>query len=110
MAKRETITLVDDLDGSTADEQIEFALDGKSYEIDLSAANSARLREALAPYVSAARRITGRQRAGGRGVARPSSDREQNKAIREWAQQQGMTISERGRIPAHILEAYERSH
>jgi nucleoid-associated protein Lsr2 len=109
VAKRETITLVDDLDGGTADEQIEFALDGKSYEIDLSAANSARLREALAPYVSAARRITGRRR-GSSAPSRPSSDREQNKAIREWAEQQGMTISERGRIPAHILEAYHRSH
>jgi hypothetical protein len=112
VAKQTTVTLVDDLDGSTADEQVEFAMDGKSYEIDLSAANSAKLREALAPFVSAARRTGGRRRstAGTATAARPSTDREQNQAIREWAQQQGMKISERGRIPSNVLEAYHKSH
>jgi hypothetical protein len=111
VAKQTTVTLVDDLDGSTADEQVEFAMDGKSYEIDLSAANSARLREALAPFVSAARRTGGRRRSSaGATASRPSTDREQNQAIREWAQQQGMKISERGRIPSNVLEAYHKSH
>ncbi|MHA6625601.1 histone-like nucleoid-structuring protein Lsr2 [Pseudonocardia sichuanensis] len=111
MAKQTTVTLVDDLDGSTADEQVEFAMDGKSYEIDLSAANSAKLREALAPFVSAARRTGGRRRStASTAAARPSTDREQNQAIREWAQQQGMKISERGRIPSNVLEAYHKSH
>lgn len=111
MAKQTTVTLVDDLDGSTADEQVEFAVDGKAYEIDLSAANGARLREALAPFISAARRATGR-RASSRPAApsRPSTDREQNQAIREWAQAQGMKISERGRIPSNVLEAYHQNH
>ncbi len=111
MAKQTTVTLVDDLDGSTAEEQVEFTMDGRSYEIDLSAANSARLREALAPFVSAARRTSGRRRSTASTVtARPSTDREQNQAIREWAQQQGMKISERGRIPSNVLEAYHQSH
>ncbi|HYH31429.1 MAG TPA: Lsr2 family protein [Pseudonocardia sp.] len=113
MATKTTVTLVDDLDGSTADEQVEFAMDGKSYEIDLSAANSARLREALAPFVSAARRTSGRRRSAAAArpaAARPSTDREQNQAIREWAQQQGMKISERGRIPSNVLEAYHQNH
>jgi hypothetical protein len=111
VAKQTTVMLVDDLDGSEADEQVEFAVDGKAYEIDLSAANSARLREALAPFISAARRSTGRRRSGGSPApSRPSTDREQNQAIREWAQQQGMKISERGRIPSNVLEAYHRSH
>jgi hypothetical protein len=113
VATKTTVTLVDDLDGSTADEQVEFAMDGKSYEIDLSAANSARLREALAPFVTAARRAGGRRRPSARPAAaasRPSTDREQNQAIREWAQQQGMKISERGRIPSNVLEAYHQSH
>ena len=109
MAKQTTVTLVDDLDGSVADEQVEFAMDGKSYEIDLSATNSARLRDALAPFVSAARRTSGRRRSGGAVVtARPSTDREQNQAIREWAQAEGMKISERGRIPSNVLEAYHQ--
>ena len=100
MAKQTTVTLVDDLDGSEADEQVEFAVDGKAYEIDLSAANSARLREALAPFISAARRTGGRAAFGRqRRPVRPSTDREQNQAIREWAAQQGMKISERGPHP-----------
>ena len=111
MAKQTTVTLVDDLDGSTADEQVEFAMDGRSYEIDLSSANSAKLRDALAPFISAARRTGGRRRSGGAvATARPSTDREQNQAIREWAQAQGMKISERGRIPSNVLEAYHKAH
>src|SRR5688572_28642210 len=106
MAKQTIVTLVDDLDGSEAEEQVEFAVDGKSYEIDLSSSNSKKLREALAPFVAAARRAGGsRRRSSGSATAasRPTVDREQNQAIREWAQQQGMKISERGRIPASVL-------
>lgn len=111
MAKQTTVTLVDDLDGSEADEQVEFAVDGRSYEIDLSSANVERLREALAPFISAARRSSGRRRSTATAApARAATDREQNQAIREWAQQQGMKISERGRIPSNVLEAYHQSH
>jgi hypothetical protein len=110
VAKQETVTLVDDLDGSAADEQVEFAVDGRSYEIDLSAANIARLREALAPFISAARRTGGRRGSGGSPApSRPAADREQNQAIREWAQRQGMKIAERGRIPANVLDAYHQA-
>ncbi|QJY48342.1 histone-like nucleoid-structuring protein Lsr2 [Pseudonocardia broussonetiae] len=113
MAKHTTVTLVDDIDGSEADESVEFAIDGKSYEIDLSTANSSRLRDALAPFVSAARRAGGRRSSGGSATSapsRPSTDREQNQAIREWAVAQGMKISERGRIPSNVLEAYHQNH
>src|SRR6185312_17504801 len=92
VAKQTTVILVDDLDGSEAAEQVEFGVDGRSYQIDLSAANSAKLRDALAPFVSAARRAGGRRRSGAAPVSRPSTDREQNQAIREWAQEQGMKI------------------
>jgi len=114
VAKQTTVTLIDDLDGSPADEQVEFAVDGKSYAIDLSSANGAKLRDALAPFVSAARRAAGGGRrssgAGGPATSRPTVDREQNQAIREWAQRQGMKISERGRIPSNVLEAYHDTH
>lgn len=111
MAKKTTVTLVDDLDGSQAEEQVMFAVDGRTYEIDLSAANVARLRDALAPFISAARR-TGARRgsASTAAVPRQTTDREQNQAIREWAGQQGMKISERGRIPSNVLDAYHRNH
>lgn len=111
MAKQTTVTLVDDLDGGPADEQIEFSLDGRSYEIDLSEANSAKLRDALAPFISAARRSTGRRGAATAAApSRPAADRARNQAIREWAQQQGMKISERGRIPSNVLDAYHAAH
>jgi hypothetical protein len=111
VAKQTTITLLDDLDGSVAAEQIEFSVDGKSYEIDLSAANIERLRTALAAYISAARRTGGGRRAAASGPApRATSDREQNQAIREWAIAQGMKVSERGRIPTNVLTAYHSAH
>ena len=111
MAKQTTITLVDDLDGGTAAEQIEFSVDGKSYEIDLSTANVERLRTALAPFVSAARRIGAKRGAAASPApGRATSDREQNQAIREWALAQGMKVSERGRIPSNVLTAYHSTH
>lgn len=111
MATQTTVMLVDDLDGSEADEQVQFMVDGKTYEIDLSSRNSKKLRDALAPFVAAARRSGGRARSRAGGTAsRGTSDREQNQAIREWAQQQGLQISERGRIPASVLEAYQAAH
>ena len=110
MAKQTTVILVDDLDGSEAAEQVEFGVDGRSYEIDLSAANSAKLREALAPFISAARRAGGRRSAAPPAPSRPAADRVHNQAIREWAVAQGMKISERGRIPSNVLEAYHKNH
>ena len=110
MAKQTTVVMVDDLDGSQATEQVEFGVDGTSYEIDLSAANSAKLREALAPFISAARRPGGRRSPSAPSPARPASDRVQNQAIREWAAAHGMKISERGRIPSNVLEAYHSNH
>jgi hypothetical protein len=113
MAQKVTVTLVDDLDGSTAEETVEFGLDGVSYTIDLSSGNAGKLRDALSDFVASARRAGGRKRSGpGRpaGVkARPASaDREQNQAIREWARKQGMKVSDRGRIPAEVLDAYHQ--
>jgi hypothetical protein len=112
MAQKVTVSLVDDLDGSEAEETVEFGLDGAFYEIDLSEDNAERLRDALADYVEHARRSGGRKRSGARlAVAgrppRPASaDREQNQAMREWARKQGMNISDRGRIPKEVAAAY----
>ena len=123
MAQIREIRLVDDLDGEAADETVEFGIDGKSYEIDLSKDNAGRLRDALADFVSAARRAGGRRRggssagtgtaSGGAGTApkgRASIDRVQNQAIRDWARKRGMKVSDRGRIPAEVLEAYHKEN
>src|SRR5437763_10177585 len=116
MAQKVTVSLLDDLDGSEAEETVEFGLDGVAYQIDLSGSNAAKLRDTLANFVANARRAGGRKRAQG---ARPtpakapraaSADREQNQAIREWARKQGMKVSDRGRIPAEVLEAYHKQH
>ena len=122
MAQIREVRLVDDIDGEAADETVEFGIDGKSYEIDLSKENAGRLRDALADFVSAARRSGGRRRgaavatgspAGGAGSAprgRTAIDREQNQAIRDWARKRGMKVSDRGRIPAEVLEAYHKEN
>ena len=121
MAQIREVRLVDDLDGEAADETIEFGLDGRNYEIDLSTENAGRLRDVFADFVSAARRAGGRRRgssnagtgtaSGGAGSAprgRTTIDREQNQAIRDWARKRGMKVSDRGRIPADVLEAYPK--
>jgi hypothetical protein len=112
VAQRVQVILEDDIDGGTAVETITFGLDGSSYEIDLSKKNAAKLRDALSPYVANARR-SGRasgaaKRGGGRGSAR--SDRNRIQAIREWARTNGHAVSDRGRIPATIVEAYEKAN
>ena len=52
MAQKVRIILEDDLDGGPADETVRFGLDGGQYEIDLSNANAARLRDAIRPFAS----------------------------------------------------------
>ena len=115
MAQIKEVRLVDDLTGDAADETIEFGLDGRSYEIDLTNDNAKKLRDVLADYVGAARRPSSgppRRRGGSSSSAarRPSVDREQNQAIREWARKRGMKVSDRGRIPAEVLEAYHQEN
>ena len=115
MAQKIQVLLVDDLDGGTATETVTFGLDGSGYEIDLSSDNANKLREVLAPFVGHARRASratpSRPATPGkpaRGSAR--IDREQTQAIREWARKNGHKVSERGRIPASIFEAYNSAH
>jgi hypothetical protein len=110
MAQKVVVSLVDDLDGKQADETVQFGLDGKNYEIDLSDAHASSLREALASYVSSARRSGGsrRGRTSPASAARPTVDREQNQAIRDWARNRGMKVSDRGRIPSDVIEAYHQ--
>lgn len=107
MAQKHIVQLIDDLDGSPANETVSFALDGSAYEIDLSAKNAATLRDSLASYVANARRSArpaATPRRSGRVPAR--ADREQTQAIREWARQNGYKIGEKGRIPSAVAEAY----
>lgn len=110
MARKVQVSLVDDLDESDADETVSFALDGATYEIDLSEKNAAALRDALATYVAHGRRAgrTASAPRASRGSGRV--DREQTQAIREWARKNGHQVSDRGRIPSTVLEAYNSAH
>jgi Lsr2 len=109
MAKRVTVTLVDDFDGEgAADETVEFGLDGVTYEIDLSVKNANKLRAELNKWAEAGRRVGGRRRgrSAGAGRGRAAIDREQSAAIREWARRNGHNVSTRGRIPAEVIDAF----
>jgi hypothetical protein len=107
MAQRHIVQLIDDLDGGEAAETVSFALDGTSYDIDLSANNASKLRDAFALYVANARRSSrGPGRPSGRRGRGARTDREQTQAIREWARKNGHKVGEKGRIPATVLEAY----
>ncbi len=111
MAKKVQVTLVDDIDGSQAVETVGFAIDGTSYEIDLSKANAKKLRDAVSNYVAHARRAGRIRASGGRsGRASARADREQVQAVREWARRNGHKVSDRGRIPAAVIEAYNAAH
>lgn len=112
MAQKMQVLLIDDLDGGDAAETVSFALDGVAYEIDLNEGNAARLREALAPWVGHARKAArggGPQRqrsSGGSGDGGDGGAGGESAAVRAWARENGHTVSERGRIPGSVVEAY----
>jgi hypothetical protein len=110
---RETVTrLIDDLDGGEAVETVTFGLDGYSYAIDLSTKNAAKLRNALAVYVENGNRVAGGRAAGGRrGRTRggAAAGRDQNQAIRAWAERKGYEVASRGRIKQEIVDLYHSS-
>jgi hypothetical protein len=96
-----------DLDGSPGAETVAFSLDGVSYEIDLGQPNRARLADALAPFIAAGRRV----RRGARRAAGPAGgSRVDRAAVRAWAREAGLTVSERGRISAEVMSRYEAAH
>jgi Lsr2 len=104
MTQKITVALEDDLDGGPADETVRFGLGGSEYEIDLSAKNARAFRKQLAPFIEHARKAGRGQR---RRSARTRSSREHSGDIRAWAKEQGITVSDRGRIPASVVEQYE---
>lgn len=102
MTTRRTIALEDDLDGGPADQTVQFGLGAMEYEIDLNTKNASLFRTEMAPFLEHARKA-------GRGQRRPvrSSRRQNSASIRAWAKEHGIQISERGRIPASVIQRYE---
>ena len=110
MVQKVEVTLIDDLDGGKADEAVLFGLDGKHHEIDLSAANAKKFRDALAPYVAAARKAGAVQPVGrsrGKKASQPELDTAE---VREWAKSTGLPISDRGRIAADVVVKFQAAH
>ena len=104
MAQKVNIVLVDDIDGSDASETVAFGLDGTSYEIDLNDKNAASLRDALSAYVGHARKVStrGRRTRTTTTTAGPSA-----RELRDWARSNGFKVSDRGRVPAEVREAFD---
>lgn len=104
MATKTIVFLQDDVDGGKADRTVTFSLDGAGYEIELSEANIERLTTAMQPFIDKARKTK-----GAKGISSAKSGVD-TAHVREWAREQGMTISDRGRVPAGILDAYREQN
>jgi hypothetical protein len=114
VARTETITIQDDIDGSNAAETVEFSLDGAQFAIDLSAKNAKLLRKSLAEFVGAARqiktvRVSPSVSAGRRQPTSGDRAAELFK-LRKWGQENGFAVGDRGRISQAVREAYAAAH
>jgi nucleoid-associated protein Lsr2 len=108
VAQKITVALEDDLDGGRADETVRFGFAGIEYEIDLSKKNATAFRKTIAPFIEHGRKM-GRPQPR-RGAGRSVASRQRSADIRAWATGQGITVSERGRIPASVIAQYEAAH
>jgi hypothetical protein len=118
MAQRTIVQLTDDLDGKTIPDgkgqTIRFGLDRQDYEIDLTDKNAKAFRDALQTYVAAGRRVTsGSSRAGrprGSGSAAAAAARDYDpKAVRAWAEEQGIEVNQRGRVSAELIAKFQEA-
>ena len=109
MAQKIQTLFIDDLDGSQADGTVRFGLDGTDYEIDLNAEHAQQLRDALARYVGAARRISGSARRPSRTGRGPQANGLNTTEVREWAKAQGIDVKDRGRVPAELIVKFKEA-
>jgi uncharacterized membrane protein len=107
VAQKIQTLFIDDLDGGPAEGTVRFGLDGTEYEIDLNAEHAEALREALARYVSAARRANGAGRRPARAGRRTAASGLNTAGVREWAKAQGIEVKDRGRVPAELVVKFK---
>jgi hypothetical protein len=108
MARKVSVVTADDLGGSPDAGTVSFGLDGVSYEIDLAPANRIRLADAVAPYIAAGRKVSRGRR--GRAPQPAAGGRVDRAAVRAWAREAGLAVSERGRISTEVMGQYEAAH
>ena len=109
MAQKTIVKMYDDLDGSEIDAEgksVSFSFDGTSYEIDLSSKNVEEMREDLRVYVDKARKVSNRRSSGSKAEPAPLDTR----AVRAWAEEQGIEVSARGRLSSELIEQYRAAH
>jgi hypothetical protein len=109
VAQKIQVLLIDDLDGSEAENTVRFGLDGVEYEIDLSAEHAEALRRALAPFIGAARRSPAAGRRPARGGRRAGASGLDTTEVREWARAQGIEVKDRGRVPAEVIARFKEA-
>jgi Lsr2 len=107
MAQKIQTLFVDDLDGSEAEGTVRFGLDGTDYEIDLNAKHAQQLRDALARYVAAGRRVRSSTRQPARSARKTQPNALNTTDVREWAKNQGIDVKDRGRIPAELVVKFK---
>jgi hypothetical protein len=107
---QEVITrIVDDIDGGEADQTVVFSWGSAQYEIDLNDKNVEKMAKALQPYIEKARKVsraaaTSRPKSSGRAARTDLQD------VRAWAHSNGHAVSDRGRVPQTVLDAYDAAH
>ena len=113
MAREVIEKLVDDLDGGEATETVAFALDGTSYEIDLSKKNAAAFRKSFERYIKVSRRSSAsssRRRKAAPSANGSKREREYDiTQLREWAGANDVTVPSRGRIPRAVVDQYRQA-
>lgn len=112
MAQQFQVRYIDDIDGTDLGDKtnaISFAFEGKEYSIDLSDDNAEAFRAAVAPYIEAGHRVTGNRSKTSRKATTKTASGD-TKAIREWARENGYDVSDRGRIPADVMDAYSAAN
>ena len=102
MAQKVQTLFVDDIDGSPAEGTVRFGLDRTDYEIDLNSEHAQALRDALASYINAGRRVAGSARRQARNGRKASANGVNTTEIREWAKAQGLEVKDRGQVPAEL--------
>ena len=107
MAQKVQTLFIDDLDGSAAEGTVRFGLDGTEYEIDLNTEHAQALRDALARYVSAARRAGASAMRPVRSGRKASVGGLNPTEVREWAMAQGIEVKDRGRVPAELVVKFK---
>jgi len=92
MAVVKTVRRTDDFGSAGEATQVRFSVEGRDYAIDLNKRNRETFLRRIAPYIE-------------HGL---SLDESRNPAaIRAWAVENGYNVTDRGRIPYGVEQAYE---